>query len=204
VNESEYLQEIIFQALIKEQFWDGPDNIKEEITGKIVYRNGLNLLESSCSLDKVQDDLEKVNDINCLLDLLKCLLLLARVFLGCVNIGEWVKILVDIWEHNNKWYDEHAIDCQDGDHEVPDLAEGSLGVDEVPLEFWLILVDGAVFVGILIDVIDHHLLQVRLCHFLKSGLEPQFIVITPSFYPQLFHTLILLSCRHVLPFGFGV
>ena len=171
MNESENLQEIILEALVEEnQLWDGTDHVKEEITGKVALRNLLNLFESSCSLDKVQDDLEKVDDINGPLDVLKCLL--ARVIrISKVLLGDWVLILVDVWENNNKWCDEHAIYSQDGDQEFPDLAEGPLGVDEVPLEFWLTIVDGAVLVGILIDVIDHHLLQVGLCHLLKPGLE---------------------------------
>jgi hypothetical protein len=70
----------------------------------------LDLLESSCSLDKVQDDLEKVDDINGPLDVLKSLL--ARVLgTGIVLPGDWIFILVDIWEHNNKWCDKHAIYC---------------------------------------------------------------------------------------------
>lgn len=192
VNESEHLQEIVLEALIEEnQFWDGTNHIKEEITGKVVYRNGLNLLKSSCSLHEVQDDLEKVDDINGPLDVLKGLL--ARVFrISEVLIGDWVLVLVDIWEHNNKWRDEHAVDGQNGNQKVPNFTEGPLSVDEVPFEFWLILIDSAVLVGILVDVIDHHLLQVGLCHLLESGLESQLIVVTSCLHPKLFNTLLLL------------
>jgi hypothetical protein len=183
MNESEYLQEIILETLIEEnQFWDGTDHVKEEITGKVVYRNSLYLLESSCSLDKVQDDLENVNDINGPLDVLKCLL--ARVQrISKVLVCEWIFILVDIWEDNHKWSHEHAINSQNCDQEVPNLAEGPLCVDQVPFELWLILVDGAVLVSIFIDIIDHHLLQVRFSHLLKPCLEPQFVVVTSCFHP---------------------
>jgi hypothetical protein len=183
MNESEYLQEIILETLIEEnQFWDCTDHVKKKITGKVVYRNCLYLLESSCSLDKVQGDLEKINDINGPLDVLKCLL--ARVqIISKVLVCEWVFILVDIWENNHKWCHEHAINSQYCDQEVPNLAEGPLCVDKVPLELWLILVDGAVLVGIFIDIIDHHLFQVGLCHLLKSSLEPQFVVVTSCFHP---------------------
>lgn len=123
---------------------------------------------------------------------------------GDILLLHFIPVLVDILEHKDEWSHKHAVDSKDGDEEVPYLAEGPLRVDQVPLKLWLILIDRAVLIGILVDVVDHHFLQVRLCHLLETGLESKLIVVTSSLLPQLLHSLVLLLLGHALPLSLGV
>ena len=203
VNKSEHLKVVEFESLSEEnKVWNGSNHIKEEVTGKVVYRDCLNFLKSSGSFDKVEDNLEKVNDIDGSLDVLESFLAVIGGFV--VSRSRWELVLIDIWEDDDEWSDKHAVDGKDGDQEVPDLAECSLGIDEIPLELWLILIDGAILVGVLVDIVDHHLFQVGLCHLLETSLEPQLIVVTSCLLPKLFNSLFLLLSGHVVPLGLGV
>ena len=204
VNKSEHLKVVELESLIEEnQIWNGSNHIKDKVAGQVVYRDSLDFLKGSSPLHKVEDNFEKVDDIDGSLNVLKGLL--TRVgFVSGVHQCFRVLVLIDIWENNDERSHKHAIDGENGDEEVPDLAEGPLGVDEIPLELWLILIDGAVFVGILVDIINHHFFEVRFSHLLKTSLEPELIVVTSCLLPELFDSFFLLLSRHVIPLGFRI
>ena len=165
VDQSEELQPEEVEGLVVDQIGNGGNHIKDEEAGEVVDSNGLDLLECSGPLHEVEHDLKQVDDVDGVLDLLQGPLA-AIVRVSFVYFFNWVPVLVDIWEHNDEWSSKHGVNDQEGDEEVPHLAESPLGVDKVPLELWLVLIDRAVLIGILVDVIDHHFLKIRLSHFL--------------------------------------
>ena len=67
---------------------------------------------------------------------------------------------IDLSEGQDEWGHEQGIDDQEGDHEVPDLAEGPLCVDQVPLKLGLTIDYLVLLVGVLIDIVYHHLFQI--------------------------------------------
>jgi hypothetical protein len=71
-----------------------------------------------------------------------------------------ILILVDIWEDQANRHNEQIVNGEDGNHEVPQLAEGSIRVNEVPLQLWLTVDDLVLLVSIFVDIVDHHLFQI--------------------------------------------
>ena len=202
VNESEHLKPVELKFFPKEdEVWDSTDHIEDEVASQVVDRDGVKLLEGSGPLDEVEHDLKEVDDINSSLNVLESLL---SGGCGDILLLHFIPVLVDIMEHNDEWCHEHAVDSKDGDEEVPHLAEGPLRVDQVPLQLWLVLIDRAVLISILVDVVDHHFFEVRLSHLLETGLESELIVVTSSLLPQLLHSLVLLLLGHALPLSLRV
>ena len=74
MNHSCQLQEVELLGLVHEQFWDGSNNIKDEVARQIIYTNCLKLLVSSRLLDKVEENINKHDDINCHFDFVQILL----------------------------------------------------------------------------------------------------------------------------------
>lgn len=112
---------------------------------------------SSCFLNEVEQNLNEENDINSHLNLYKGLLM----WFDCLaNFPIFITGHIDLFEGKDEWCHEQGVDDQQSNHEVPNLAEGSLGVDQVPLKLGL-TIDNLVFlVGVLINVVDHHLFQI--------------------------------------------
>ena len=110
VDESEYLEVVVLESLAKyDQVWNGTDDIKDKVARKIVEGDALDLLQSSSSLNEVQDNLKDINDVNCPLNILKSLL--PRIIRVCkVLSGLGIIVLVYVMEHNYKWRHKHTID----------------------------------------------------------------------------------------------
>jgi hypothetical protein len=91
-----------------------------------------------CSLEEVEDDLNQVDRIN---DILDCdeINLAWLVIIGEV-VALLILILIESWEDKNEGNDEHVVNSEESDHEVPRFAEGSLRVDEIPLELGVLTV----------------------------------------------------------------
>lgn len=73
-----------------------------------------------------------------------------------ISATRWVTSLIDLGEDEQEWRDEECVHGKQRDDEVPDLAEGTLGVNEVPLELWHAIDDLVLFISIFIDIVDHH------------------------------------------------
>jgi hypothetical protein len=113
MDQSEYFQPVILESLSEDhEIRNCTDDIEKEITCKIVDRNSLNLLESSSSLNEVQDNLKQINDIDSSLDALQSLL--TRVISFPLS-SFLIFILIDIWENNDKWGNKHAVNGENGD-----------------------------------------------------------------------------------------
>ena len=110
------------------------------------------------SLEKVEDDLNQVDRINDILD--GDQINLAWLIIICEVVALLILILIEIWEDKNEGNDEHVVNSEESDQEVPRLTEGSLRVDEIPLELGvltMLLMVGLIRV-IVVDVINHHFL----------------------------------------------
>jgi hypothetical protein len=145
---------------------------------------------STRSLDEIKQDLNNVDGIEGEFERF-------HLFLGLcsrnIGLGFLVPILILVRENEDEWSNEQVIHNDEGDNEVPDLARSSLFVYEIPLKLALVRFDLLhFFVCVLVDVVDHHFLQVRLGHFLQASLETQFVRVTPCFPPQVVHPLLFL------------
>jgi len=111
----------------------------------------------SCLLDKVKTNLKGVDDIDDQFNL-------VQVFLRLVSLVPLVGVfhfdLIDILEHIDVRTNEKGIDGEYGDEEVPHLAEGTLSINEIPLQLWLGIDDLVLFISIFVNVIDHHFFQI--------------------------------------------
>ena len=112
---------------------------------------------SSSLFDKVEANLHQVDDVNSQLDLPEGFL--ARS-LTKVLAGLFIVFLINIREYKNDRHNKQVVDGQKCYEEVPKLAECSLGVDEVPLELGLTVNDLVLFIGVFIDIVNHHLFQI--------------------------------------------
>ena len=92
-------------------------------------------------------------------------------------------VLVDLREYHYKWRCNKIVDRQDGNQEVPGLAEVALGVNQVPLDLLLIVNDLVVVILVVLDIVNHHLSEVLLRHLLESGLKAQFVIVTSGLGP---------------------
>lgn len=111
----------------------------------------------SSFLDKVEKDLNKENDVNSHLNLDKSFLMWL---FSLANDPFFITIHVNLLESKDKRGNKQGVDDQEGNHEVPDLAEGPLGINEVPLELWLTINNLIFFIGVFVNVINHHLLKI--------------------------------------------
>lgn len=88
-------------------------------------------------LNEIQEDLNDINYIECLLQSLQ-LLLRRLIWICVVSVSFLVIRLVLLREHENKRSNKQVIHYYESDNEVPDLAGCPLLIDEVPLELALI------------------------------------------------------------------
>ena len=108
-------------------------------------------------LHKVEKDLYKENNVNSKLNFDESLL----VWLHSLAYNSiFVTCHVDLLESEDEWSDKEGVDNEKGNHEVPHLAEGSLCVDQVPLQFWLTVNNLIFLVGVFVDVVDHHFFEI--------------------------------------------
>ena len=114
----------------------------------------------------------------------------------------WVTSLVDTREHEQERCDKECIHCEECDDEIPNLAESSLRINEIPFELRDAIDDLVLLIGVLVDVIDHHLLEVGLSHLLETGLESQLVGVTSGLVPELPLAFVLLAVRHFVPLHF--
>jgi hypothetical protein len=152
-------------------------------------------------LHKVEKDLHKENNVNSKLNFDESLLVWLH---SLAHNSIFVTCHVDLLESEDEWSDKEGVDNEKGNHEVPHLAEGPLGVDQVPLKLWLTIDYLILFISIFVDVIDHHLLQIGLSHLLKTSLESKLVVVTSCFAPECLDALVLLLGGHCLPLGLSV
>lgn len=118
--------------------------------------------------------------------------LLARLVARVVNIGE----------HDDKGSHDKRVDNLARDESVPDAAESTLGVDEIPLDPLLIINELAVLIDIVGNVINHHFLQVGFSHFLEPRLEAELVGVAARSSPKCLGTVASLLLVHVFPVGF--
>ena len=107
--------------------------------------------------------------------------------------------LVDAWEYKQEWCDEKSVHGEQRNDEVPDLAECSLGIYEIPFELGDTVDDLVLLVSIFVDIINHHFLEVGLSHLLKTGLESKLVGVTSCFVPKLSLAFVLLAVGHFVP-----
>lgn len=59
VDQSEHLQPVVFKRFLENhQVWNSSYHIEDEVTGQVIHRDGLDLLQGSSSLYKIEDDLK--------------------------------------------------------------------------------------------------------------------------------------------------
>lgn len=163
MDEPEKFQPVeVWTLLEDDQFWDGGYNIKDEIAGEVTNCDLLEILVCSGLLDEIQGDLEHLEDIDDHLNIHHGSIF---VFKGDpFVIGTF--LIIDIWEHQYEWRHNHVIDDEQGDPEVPHIAECALCIDEVPLQSVFVLADLVVLIDIFINIVDHHFFKVGFSHFL--------------------------------------
>jgi len=179
----------IWTFLENDQFWDGGYNVEDEIAREVTNGDLLEVLMSSGLLDKVQSNLEDLEDIDDHLNILHSYILFL-CFL----------VIIHIWEDQYEWRDNHIVNDKQGDPEIPHMAESALCIDEVPLQSVFVLADLVILIDVFIDIVNHHLLKVGLSHLLQSCLETELIVVTSSFRPEILDSLLLLILGHFGPF----
>jgi hypothetical protein len=111
---------------------------------------------------------------------------------------------IDTLEGDDVWGNEQGVDGHHGDQEVPNFAECPFCIDEIPFELWLGVDDLVLLISVFVDIVDHHFLEVRLGHFLKTSLESTLVVVTSGFAPPLLDSFLLLLWSHVFPLFLGV
>jgi hypothetical protein len=165
----------------------------------------LHVFLSPSLLEEIQDDFDEVDDVAGDFNFEERLILLhawvvdaiALVGFNDAVIGCFAP-LVNGREHQNKGSYKEGVDGEDGDHEVPDLAEGAFLVDPVPLALLRLLCLSRFFLRFFVDVVDHHFLQIRLRHLLQTRLEPKLVVESPSLVPKLSNVCLFLCFVHLL------
>jgi hypothetical protein len=177
------------------QFWDGGYNVEQEIAREVTDGDRLEVLVSSGLLDEIQSDLEDLEDIDDHLNIHHSL-----IFEFCYIFSIISCLIIDIWEHQYEWRHDHVVNDEQGDPEIPHIAECALCIDEVPLQSVFVLADLVILVDVFIDIVNHHLFKVGFSHFLQSCLETQLIIVTSSFCPQILDSLLLLIVGHFRPF----
>jgi hypothetical protein len=198
MHKSEEFQPVEGETLPENhQFWDGGYNVEQEIAREVTNGDRLEVLVSSGLLDEIQSDLEHLEDID------------DHLYIHHGRISEWLTIFgarfirsleIHIWEHQYEWRDNHIINDEQGDPEIPHIAECALCIDEVPLQSVFVLADLVILVDVFIDIVNHHLFKVGFSHFLQSCLETKLIIVTSSFCPQILDSLLLLIVGHFRPF----
>jgi hypothetical protein len=121
-------------------------------------------------LDKVEYNFDKVDDVDGKFNIFEIFLIRLDCF-ALVWIL-WETSHVNIRKDNNEGSYEEIVYSDKGYKEVPDLAESAFCIDQVPLYLGLGVDNLVFFIGIFIDVVNHHFLKITLSHFLQSGLEP--------------------------------
>jgi hypothetical protein len=198
MHKSEEFHPVEFGTFLEDdQFWDGGHNVEDEIACEVTNGDLLEVLVSSGLLDEIQSDLEHLEDID------------DHLYIHHGRISEWLTIFgarfirsleIHIWEHQYEWRDNHIINDEQGDPEIPHIAECALCIDEVPLQPVFVLADLVILIDVFIDIVDHHLLKVGFSHFLQSCLETKLIIVTSSFCPEILDPLLPLILGHFRPF----
>lgn len=96
MDDSEKFQNIVVHLFPQEKLWKSGYDIKDEETGKVVVTDGGKFFVSSCSLNKVQNDLDEVDDIDGKLNFLQGLVI---IFGSIIVNADQVNTLKghDIW-----------------------------------------------------------------------------------------------------------
>jgi hypothetical protein len=208
MDHSEELQDVKLDWLTHEKAWEGSNNIEEEVAEEVVVGDEIQSWFGSTSLEEVQDDLNQEHNVESKFNLVQGVILLGLesfrlTFLRprldhCVSTLLFFTPLVHI--HKDKYIrgDKKVIDQEKSDHHVPDLAECSITVNQVPLKLLLWFSSGSLILSFLIDVVDHHFLEVRFRHLLETSLESQLVVIPSGFVPELIDVSFFLIFGHVL------
>jgi hypothetical protein len=158
VDNSEEFQEEQGEWFISEKARHGGDHVEDEVPEEVVVSNRVEVLVCSGLLDEVEEDFNKVDDVESDLNLVKSLIL---VEISAVR-ATWAFLvvatpLINRLENKDIWRHKEGVDGQDGDHEVPDLAEVSFSVYKIPWDLLDVLRLGRVFLGVVIDIVNHHL-----------------------------------------------
>jgi hypothetical protein len=214
MDKSENLEAVVFSGLIHEELGHSGDDIEDEVSSQVILANVDKILMCSGLFNEVEQDLDQLDDVDSNLKFVK-LILPGKLWvnLETANIVTsksffWSNIwgysiatftFVEMRENIQIWRGKQGVDRQHGDQEIPDLAEGSLSIDEIPLELWLRIDDLVVFVGILVNIVNHHFFEVGLRHLLKTSLKPELVVVTSSLAPKRLDSLFLLGFSHFAP-----
>ena len=144
-NKPETFEPVVINGLSQHQVRNGGDDVKEEETGDVAHSNLVEILVSPSLLNEIKTNFNQEENVYESLDILH-----GRVILTV--------FIVNLFKNEHEWRNDKVVDNHKSNPEVPDLAEGSLGIDEVPLQLRLIFVDLIVLIYIFIDVVDHHFL----------------------------------------------
>ena len=146
MDHSERLEEVPFLSLAHEKHWDRSNDVENEVEGYVIVCNLRQFFMSSCLLNEVKNDLDKVDDIYSQLKLFKC-----TVFIHCSFSSSWIiasyidiyisifsrycgqTVFINVLKHQDERSHEQSVNCHDGDQEIPNFAKRSLCIDQIPL-----------------------------------------------------------------------
>jgi hypothetical protein len=95
MNHSECLESIPLLSLAHEQLRNSCDNIENEIEGQVVESNRQQFLVSSSLLNEVENDLNKVNDVNGELNVLQGLIFIfCRLICSLIPTDDFLTTIV--------------------------------------------------------------------------------------------------------------
>lgn len=153
VHESETLKPVVIWTLLESyKFRQGSNYIENKQAGQIADSNLLEVLVCTGLLDKVQANFDQKEDINNSLNVHHGVILLLAFRLAI--------IIIHCGEYQDKWCNNQIIDDEKSDPEIPNFAECTFRINEIPLKLGLIFANLVILIDILVNIVDHHFLQV--------------------------------------------
>jgi len=128
MNDSEDLQNVVFHDFTHEKFRKSSDDIKNEESSEVVVTDLWQFFVGSGSFNKVEDNLNEVNDINSQFNFLKSSVINVFSIFTAAWIGAFAD-KINTLECKNEWRYEEGVDGEHCDDEVPYFAESSLGIN---------------------------------------------------------------------------
>lgn len=143
---------------------------------------------ASGSLEKVENDINGVDDIKDHLDVLHFALI--RSF-RAVQARDLIVLLVDFRKDKHEWRDEQVVDNDAGYHEVPELAWLTILLDQVPARLVILILFLLNLLVVLLLELKGVVLHGLLLQLFKPRLQHDLFAVQPNNIPQFIKSLLL-------------
>ena len=166
MDHSENFEPVPFLRLTREEPWNSGDDIENKVKAQVVLSNREQFLVCSGLFDEVKHDLHEVDDINSEFKLLQGIIVDLRFWFGSwISTGNDLPLIIctvfiDISEHQKERSYKKSVYSYDSDQEIPHFAECSIRVDQIPFELGLRVDNLVLIIGVLVDIVYHHLFQI--------------------------------------------